>query len=119
MTKDTAELFKKLTGDRLKAKTSTEPADEPAVSVPPETPNISRAKRGRPATGKRSDNNWIGRTFYVRRETDFDVESELLKLKRDGNELDKSELVDALLSAWVKWRQGEDLERQISEISPR
>ena len=76
-------------------------------------------KRGRPATGKRSDPDWIGRTYYIRKETDFDVEDELVKLKRAGINLDKSELVDFLLAAWVKWRNGENIDIQISEISPR
>ena len=75
-------------------------------------------KRGRPATGKRSNPDWIGRTYYIRKDTDLDVESELLKLKREGVELDKSELVDFLLAAWVKWRKGENIDFQISEISP-
>ncbi len=76
-------------------------------------------KRGRPATGKRSDPDWIGRTYYIRKATDFDIEDELVKLKRAGINLDKSELVDFLLAAWVKWRKGENIDLQISEISPR
>jgi hypothetical protein len=44
----------------------------------------------------------------VKRETDLDVEDELLKLKRSGVDVDKSELVDLLLGAWVKWQQGEN-----------
>ena len=76
-------------------------------------------KRGRPATGKRSDPDWIGRTYYIRKETDFDIEDELIKLKRAGINLDKSSLVDFLLAAWVKWRKGENIEIQMSEISPR
>ena len=79
----------------------------------------SSKRRGRPATGKRSDPDWIGRTYYIRRETDFDIEDELIKLKRSGINLDKSELVDFLLAAWVKWRKGENIEIQISEITPR
>jgi len=76
-------------------------------------------KRGRPATGKRSDEAWIGRTYYVRRETDFDVEDYLLKLKRQGIEIDKSELVDFMLAAWTKWQQGENLDILLDEFSPR
>lgn len=83
---------------------------QPAPSVP--------KRRGRPATGKRSDDAWIGRTFYIQRETDLDAESELLNLKRQGIEIDKSELVDKLLAAWVKWRQGENIEFHLSKISP-
>ena len=89
------------------AKLSSDTAEEPTK------------KRGRPATGKRSDPDWIGRTYYIRKETDFDVEDELVKLKRAGINLDKSELVDSLLGAWVKWRNGENIDIQISEISPR
>jgi hypothetical protein len=82
-------------------------------------PEELNKKRGRPATGKRSDPDWIGRTYYVRKETDFDVEDELVKLKRAGFNLDKSELVDFLLAAWVQWRNGENIDIQMSEISPR
>ncbi len=108
---DPTDLFKKLVRDRQE--------DQPASpkSTPPNTPEIKR--RGRPATGKRSDPNWIGRTYYIRKETDLDVEDELLQLKRQGIELDKSELVDELLNAWVKWRQGENSDFLLSEISPR
>ncbi|MDJ0719024.1 MAG: hypothetical protein QNJ54_33170 [Prochloraceae cyanobacterium] len=86
------------------------------------TPTQERSltkKRGRPATGKRSDPNWIGRTYYIRKETDLDIEDELIKLKRADINLDKSELVDFLLDAWVKWRKGENIDFYISEISPR
>ena len=100
------------------------PQSEPEpVSVlqplPAQAPVSSESKkRGRPATGKRSDDAWIGRTFYIQRETDLDAETELLNLKRQGIELDKSELVDKLLSAWAKWRQGENIDFLLSEISP-
>lgn len=95
------------------------PSPEPEAPPPPPQPQPSPRKRGRPATGKRSDDAWIGRTFYVQRENDLDVEDELLKLKRQGIEIDKSELVDALLGAWVKWRQGENIEGHLDEITPR
>ncbi len=87
----------------------------PEMAIAPEPTK----KRGRPATGKRSDPDWIGRTYYIRKETDFDVEDELVKLKRAGINLDKSELVDFLLAAWVQWRNGENIDIQLSEISPR
>ena len=89
--------------------------NQPKAEIKPEPTK----KRGRPATGKRSDPDWIGRTFYIRKETDFDIEDELIKLKRAGINLDKSELVDFLLAAWVKWRKGENIDFYISEISPR
>jgi hypothetical protein len=75
-------------------------------------------KMGRPATGKRSNKEWVGRTYYVRDTTDFDVTEELLTRKRQGQEIDKSELVDKLLTAWVAWQRGEDLEICLSEVSP-
>jgi hypothetical protein len=76
-------------------------------------------KRGRPATGKRSDDAWIGRTYYVQRETDLDVEDYLLKLKRQGIDIDKSELVDFMLAAWAKWQQGENIDILLDEFTPR
>jgi len=110
---------------KTKANTKT-PAKKTTPKPTPEEkpPEVAIAeeptkKRGRPATGKRSDPDWIGRTYYIRKETDFDVEDELVKLKRAGINLDKSELVDFLLGAWVKWRNGENIDIQISEISPR
>lgn len=111
---DPTDLFKKLVRDRKDAQ-PTSPQSTPPVT-PPSTPEPKR--RGRPATGKRSDPNWIGRTYYIRKETDLDVEDELLQLKRQGIEIDKSELVEELLNAWVKWRQGEDSQILLSEISP-
>ena len=107
-------------------KTTPKPTPEekpPEVAIAKQVEDIApeepTKKRGRPATGKRSDPDWIGRTYYIRKETDFDVEDELIKLKREGINLDKSELVDFLLAAWVKWRNGENIDIQISEISPR
>ncbi|MEC4807265.1 MAG: hypothetical protein SAJ12_18445 [Jaaginema sp. PMC 1079.18] len=105
---DSAELFKKLAHQR---------AERDNVTPPP--PDNAVKKRGRPATGKRSDPQWLGRTYYIRRETALDVEAQLLQLKRQGIEIDKSELVDGLLSAWVKWQQGEKAESLLAEIAPR
>ncbi len=99
--------------DEAKSPTST-PVETRQTSQP-----LAPKKRGRPATGKRSDDAWIGRTYYVKRETDLDVEDALLKLKRQGIEVDKSELVDLLLAAWIKWQQGENIEIYLSEITPR
>lgn len=92
------------------------------MTLPPTPPSpVSTAssprKRGRPATGKRSDDAWIGRTYYVKRSTDLDVEEELLKLKRRGVEIDKSELVDFLMAVWVKWQQGENIDLLIDEFT--
>ncbi|MEW6499683.1 MAG: hypothetical protein AB1589_45545 [Cyanobacteriota bacterium] len=94
----------------------SEPEPAPLPTQAPTSPEPK--KRGRPATGKRSDDAWIGRTFYIQRETDLDAEVELLNLKRQGIELDKSELVDKLLSAWVQWRKGENIDSLLPGISP-
>ena len=91
---------------------------EAAVITFPQ-PEPTAKKRGRPATGKRSTEGWTGRTFYIQEENDLDVEEELMNLKRNGVNLDKSELVDSLLAAWVKWRKGENSEILLSEISPK
>lgn len=100
----------------IQAEPTPVPATQPLPVQAPISPEPK--KRGRPATGKRSDDAWIGRTFYIQRETDLDAEGELLNLKRQGIELDKSELVDKLLAAWVQWRNGENLELLLSEFSP-
>ena len=55
----------------------------------------------------------------MKRSTDLDVEEELLKLKRRGVEIDKSELVDFLMTVWVKWQQGENIDLLIDEFTPR
>lgn len=112
------DMFKKLVNQRQKSQPETPPPEQPVKSTQPED-TLEPKKRGRPAKGKRSDPNWIGRTYYVRKETDLNVEEELLRLRREGVELDKSELVDALLDIWVKWRQGENADLRIAEISPR
>jgi hypothetical protein len=98
----------------------------PAVAPVPMSPTqlapvvpTQPKKRGRPATGKRSDDAWIGRTYYVQRETDLDVEDYLLKLKRQGIDIDKSELVDFMLAAWAKWQQGENIDILLDEFTPR
>jgi hypothetical protein len=58
----------------------------------------------------------------VKRKTDLDVEEELLKLRRQGIDIDKSdksELVDFLMAAWVKCRQDENIDLVIGEFAPR
>ena len=50
--------------------------------------------------------------------THLDVEDELLQLKSQGIELNKSELFEELLNAWVKWRQGEHSEILMPKIPP-
>ena len=109
-----ADLFKQLAASRRNKK-KEETEEKPEVTPPTQDQPKESKKRGRPATGKRSNPDWIGRTYYIRKETDLDVESELLKLKREGVELDKSELVDFLLGEWVKSCQGDKATFRIGE----
>jgi hypothetical protein len=98
----------------VEAETITEPPLLPAASSTPQKtkktlgrpkkstiPLNNTKKRGRPATGKRSDRRWYGRTFYIRKSTDVLVERVLYDLKRRGVDLDKSDLTDALLAGWA------------------
>jgi hypothetical protein len=78
--------------------------------------NTNNGKRGRPATGKRSNRDWHGRTYYLQKQTDIILEDALFKLKRSGVEIDRSDLVDALLSAWAGVTMGKISDFQIGEI---
>jgi hypothetical protein len=78
--------------------------------------NTNNGKRGRPATGKRSNRDWHGRTYYLQKQTDIILEDALFKLKRSGVEIDRSDLVDALLSAWAGVTMGNMADFQIGEI---
>ena len=93
-----------------------ETSARPSLGSPASPPPMR--KRGRPATGKRSDPNWIGRTYYVKRATDLDVEGMLFKLKCQGIEIDKSELVNSLLGAWVNWQQSDSPSFPTNEVLP-
>jgi hypothetical protein len=98
--------------------TATAPPTKPPIQLQPQpkttktrVPDAPRRGRGRPAGGKRSDPNWYGRTFYIRKETDERLERALLHLRRSGIEVDKSQLADALLNAWaaVELDEADDL----------
>ena len=109
---------------RALAQAAQKPKPDPSqISAIGETlsspPPLLPKKRGRPANGKRSNEEWLGRTYYILREVDIDVAMELLKLRRRGIEIDKSELVDTLLSAWLTWRSGGELTPHIAKVTPR
>ena len=67
-----------------------------------------KSKKGRPATGKRSSDDWVIRTFYLRKETDQSLDIELLRRKHNGSSIDKSELIDKLISEWLKSHKAEN-----------
>lgn len=75
-----------------------EPETDLGEPAPLPSPAPNAIKRGRPA-GKRSDSDFIQVTAYIRKSIHRDVKIALLKSGRDQ---DFSELVDALLEAWVK-----------------
>jgi hypothetical protein len=71
------------------------PPPSPApVAIQPEK------KRGRPS-GKRSDADYVQVTAYIQKDIHREVKIALLK---SGNGKDFSELVDTLLSSWLKSR---------------
>lgn len=65
---------------------------------------------GRPRNGKRSDPDWIGRTFYVKSETDLTLGIAIATLKAQGVQFDKSDLVEMLLSEWLEMHPDEKLD---------
>ena len=98
-----------------------EPTTQPEPDKPTEKqPALKvKKKRGRPATGKRSDDGWISRAFFVEEITDIELEEEIRKLRREGVRMDKSDLVNSCLVAWLKWRKGEQPSKCLNEISSR
>lgn len=105
--------------DALFSSPSEAEPEKAATPKPGNPPAKAKKKRGRPATGKRSDEGWISRAFYVEESTDIDLEAELAQLRREGVKLDKSDLVNSCLIAWLKWRKGEQPSKCLGEISPR
>lgn len=61
----------------------------------------SKRAIGRPANGKRSNPDWVGRTFYVEAETDANFGIIIATLKAQGVSVDKSDIIQALLSEWM------------------
>lgn len=119
MSKDRANLFRNIR--HVNPDNAPEQESRPTVpSLPPQEPTTTNVpKRGRPATGKRSNPDWVGRTYYIKRKTDLEIEGELFQLKRQGIELDKSELVDNLLSAWAECRKSGNSKFLIGDVLKR
>ncbi len=86
---------------RFKHQTSQPLSDGPAIQRPPVLlPTDAPARRrGRPKTGKRSDPAWKPHTVLIRKETHKGVSRRLQDI--DGGQ-DLSELVDDLLTEWLK-----------------
>lgn len=116
MSTNRANLFRNLRHSQMNVEDDPTPMPSIPEATHPEPPKSRTPKRGRPATGKRSNPDWVGRTYYIKRKTDLDIEGELFQLKRQGIEIDKSELVDNLLSAWAECRKSGISKFQISDI---
>ena len=112
---ETKPAAQKSTTKRSNRKAAPQAKAEPKVEAVTTEP-VKRG-RGRPAGGKRSDPKWIGRTYYIQEHNDIQSEVELALLRTQGIEMDKSDLIDALVDAWVKYRQGEKI--AFRDISPR
>lgn len=82
-------------------------------------PVDTRAKVGRKASGKRSDPDWAMRSFFIRKDTDTLVKQALLDLELRGLDYDKSQLVQDLLDAWLRWRDGEDFDQIMRSKTPK
>ncbi len=119
---DNKNSFTKLTGNLKQRREQTKsPPDNPqntettSTSPPDQESKVIEKKKGRPPHGKRSNPEWVGRTYYIEKNVDLDVAEQLLRLKRQGINIDKSELVNFLLSEWTKYQQGEKATFQIGE----
>ena len=93
--------------DHAKAR-EPEAVEEKQAPAPPPSPAPVAApapkKRGRPASGKRSDADYAQVTAYIHKDTHLNVKIALLNLRKSGEENDFSELVDSLLADWLKSR---------------
>jgi hypothetical protein len=76
-------------------------AKEREDGPPSPAPEDGKSKRGRKATGKRSDQDYLQITAYIQRDTHQAVKLALLK---DAGRKDFSDLVQELLADWLKAR---------------
>lgn len=113
-------------------RTKTEKSDQTETDTPPKKSKRKRELQqsveqvqppappnpiGRPRNGKRSDPDWIGRTFYVKSETDLTLGIAIATLKAQGAQFDKSDLVEMLLSEWLEMHPDEKLDWCRSKFS--
>ncbi len=67
-------------------------------------------------SAKRNNPDYAARSFYLPKATDRRLQRVLLDLQEEGYELDRSELLNCLLTAWLDSRQGSDLEHRLAEL---
>lgn len=72
-------------------------APAPPKTRPMPAPKVTTS-RGRPATGKRSDPDYESTTVFLRRDT----KKSAAKLLIDDNGQDLSDVLEKLLSSWVR-----------------
>ena len=80
--------------------TSNSPDMETASSEEPETGDEQGPRRGRPATGKRSSEEYKRVTVYLNKKTLRDARRKLFEQERD--ELESSELLEEALRFWIE-----------------
>lgn len=66
---------------------------------------LSSYKKRRRMGGKRNDPKYVETTTFLTKKTHARVDTELEKMKKEGGKQDFSELVESLLTDWLKSRK--------------
>lgn len=66
---------------------------------------VSRSRKRRRIGGKRNDPKYVETTTFITKKTYARVDTELEKMKKEGGKQDFSELVESLLTDWLKSRK--------------
>lgn len=102
--------------DRLKRAHDRQKAGETTkdTGTPSTTPST-----GHRTGGKRSDPDWVMRSFFLRKLTDQAVKRAILELESQGITYDKSELMEDLLTGWLAYRDGGSVDEYMRTRTPR
>lgn len=80
-----------------------------------------KGKAGRPKGGKRDDEAWLARSFFLESEVDGLIDEVVYLAKRRQNKIDKSDVVNTLVKACLQYRldgNTESLTAAIQDIQP-
>jgi hypothetical protein len=77
----------------------------------------AKSKGGRPKGGKREDPDWVARSFFLQTATDNGIEDLVILSKRAGTLIDKSDVANTVLSAYVKFRIDGNTETFLESIA--
>lgn len=66
---------------------------------------VSRYRKRKRMGGKRNDPHYVETTTFLTKKTYARVDTELEKMKKEGGKQDFSELVESLLTDWLKSRK--------------